>query len=508
MGTHDVSLLTLDGGIFEVKATAGHGHLGGEDFDNRMTEYVAQEFKKKTKLDIHDNARAMRRVKTACERAKRTLSSATTANIEIDALYEGIDCNVTITRARFEDMCADYFRKGMDPVEQVLKDAKKSKSQIDEIILVGGSTRVPKVQELLSEFFNGKELCKSVNPDEAVAFGSCIQAAILAGHGDVKTSEILLLDVCPLTLGIETAGEVMTPMIPRNTVVPCKKTQTFSTFADNQPACTIKVFEGERKFTRDCNKLGTFDLTNIPPMPRGTPQIEVTYDLDANGILTVSACEKSTGKEQKISIKNERGRLSDEDIEKAIKEAEKFKEEDEKAAKRVEAKNALESLVFSAKNSLNDEKLKDKITQTDRTELENKIKETQEWLEQNNLTTTTTEEFEAKTKEFEAVSHKVFSSAYSGSSMPNMANMNGMPNMSGMPNLDPEQIKKMEEMYANMTPEQKENIEKMFKEKMGGMSDGMSDGMPQSFDPSFSSAQTTKTETTNNETEPKIEEID
>ena len=486
-GTHDVSLLTLDDGIFEVKATGGDSHLGGEDFDNRMTNYVVQEFKKKTKLDISDNPRAMRRVKTACERAKRTLSSAATATVEIDALYDGVDCNVAITRARFEDMCSDLFRKAMDPVEQVLKDSKKSKSQVDEIVLVGGSTRVPKVQQLLTEFFNGKELCKSVNPDEAVAFGASIQAAILAGHGDAKTSELLLLDVCPLSLGIETAGGVMTPMISRNTTVPCKKTQTFSTYADNQPACTIQVFEGERKFTKDCNKLGTFDLTGIPPMMRGQPQIEVTYDLDANGILTVSACEKSTGKSQNITIKNERGRLSDEDIEKAIRDAEKFKEEDERMAKRVEAKNGLEGLVFSAKNSLSDEKLKDKISESDRTELEAKIKETQEWMDSH--LDATTEEYEDKTKEFEAVSHRVFQSAYGASGAPG-GMPGGMPGMSGMPGgmgappgMENFDMSKMEEMMKNLTPEQRAQFEEMAKSQMGGMGTGMG-----GFDPSAHSS--------------------
>ena len=464
-GTFDVSLLTLDDGIFEVKATGGDGHLGGEDFDNRLVEFVAQEFKKKTKLDIVDNARALRRVKTACEKAKRTLSSAAIANIEIDALAEGVDCNVTITRARFEDMCGDYFRKSMEPVEQVLRDSKKSKSQVDEIVLVGGSTRIPKVQQLLSDFFNGKELCKNVNPDEAVAYGAAIQAAILAGHGDSKTSELLLLDVCPLSLGVETAGGIMTPMIPRNTTIPCKKTQTFSTYADNQPACTIQVFEGERKFTRDCNKLGTFDLTGIPPMPRGVPQIEITYDLDANGILNISACEKSTGKADKITIKNERGRLSEEDIDKAIKEAEKFKEEDEKAAKKIEAKNGLESLVFNAKNSLNDEKLKDKITESDREELENKIKEVQEWMDSN--LDASTEDFESKTKDFESVSHRVFQSAY-GSEGTGMPGMPGMPGMSGMPGMpggfDPSKI---EEMLKGLSPEQRQQFEEMAKSQMG-----------------------------------------
>ena len=441
----------------------------------------------------------MRRVKTACEKAKRTLSSAATANIEIDALYEGVDCNVTVTRAKFEDLCGDYFRKSMEPVEQVLRDSKKSKSQVDEIVLVGGSTRIPKVQQLLSEYFNGKELCKSVNPDEVVSAGACISAAILSGNGDAKTNDILLLDVCPLSLGIETAGGINTVLIPRNTTIPCKKTQTFSNYADNQPAATIQVFEGERKFTRDCNKLGTFDLTGLPPAPRGTLQIEVTYDLDANGLLTVSACEKSSGKEQKITIKNERGRLSDEDIEKAIREAEKFKEEDEKASKKVEAKNGLEGLIYSAKNSLNDEKLKDKISESDRTELEAKIKETQEWMDSH--LDASTEEFEAKIKEFEAVSHRVFASVQgAGGGMPNMGGMNMPDGMGGMPNLDPEQMKKMEELFASMSPEDKENMMKMAGQQMGGMSSmsGM-DG----FNPS-----TQSTSSNVNNKEPSIQEVD
>jgi len=500
LGTFDVSLLTLDEGIFEVKATGGDGHLGGEDFDNRMAEFVAQEFKKKSKLDITGNARAMRRVKTACERAKRTLSAAATANIEIDALYEGVDCNVTITRAKFEDLCGDYFRKSMEPVEQVLRDSKKSKSQVDEIVLVGGSTRVPKVQQLLSEFFNGKQLCKSIDPDSAVAYGASIQAAILSGNGDAKTNDILLLDVCPLTLGIETAGNVMTPMINRNTAIPCKKTQTFSNYADNQPAATIQVFEGERKFTRDCNKLGTFDLTGLPPAPRGTLQIEVTYDLDSNGLLTVSACEKSSGKSQNITIKNERGRLSDEDINRAVEEAARFREEDEKAAKRVEAKNGLEGLVYSAKNSLSDEKLKEKISETDRTELEETIKQTQEWMDSH--LDASTEEFEAKTKEFEAVSHRVFQSAYGAGgapgAMPGMGGMGGMGGMPGMPGM-PEgfDMAKMQEMFEKMSPEERANLEKLAQQQMSGMG-GMG-----GFDPS---AQTTSN--VNNDEGPSVQELD
>lgn len=448
MGTHDVSLLTLDDGIFEVKATGGDSHLGGEDLDNRMVEYVMQEFNKKNKVDIKDNARAMRRLKTTCERAKRTLSSSTVANIEIDALYDGIDCNMIITRAKFEDLCVDIFKRTMDPVEQVLRDAKKSKSDVHEIVLVGGTTRIPKIQQLLSDFFNGKELCKSVNPDEAVAYGACIQAAILAGHGDNKTKDLLLLDVCPLTLGIETAGEVMTPMIKRNSTIPTKKTQTFSTYSDNQPAVNIKVYEGERKFTKDCNMLGNFDLTGIPPMRRGEPQIEVTFDLDANGILNISAIEKSTGKSEKITIRNDKGRLSEEDIQKAIDEAEKFKEDDELLMKKIEAKNTLENLIYTTKNSLSNEDIKSKINDDDKKELDDKIKEFQEWISNNN--DASYDDYQQKINEFQEISKRILGE---NNQQPSFNGMNG-----GMPNFDPKQ---MEEILSKMTPEERTNLEKM-----------------------------------------------
>ena len=416
-GTLDVSVLDISDGVFEVKSTSGNTRLGGEDIDNKIVTHCLSEFSKKNKLSqeqvtkLLENNRAKRRLRTEAEKAKRTLSSTNVTNINIDSFYEGMDLNVQLTRARFELLCEDIFKKALEPIDTALVDAKLSKSEIDDVVLVGGTTRIPKIQDLLENYFHKKPKAE-VNPDEAVAYGAAVQAFMLSGGKDNKTSELLLIDVIPLSLGVKTAGGIMTTIIPRNTTKPCKKDETFSTYSDNQPGVTIEIYEGERQMAKDNNLLGTFELSDIPPMPRGVPRIKITYDVDANGILNVSAMEESTGKSRNITITNDKGRLSKEEIQKKIDEAEKFAESDKKIAERITAKNQFEQTLFSAKHQADSSELKDKLSEDQHKSINELFKEYSHWIEENGESSTA-DEIREKEKEVQQKLSPIFASVYS-----------------------------------------------------------------------------------------------